>query len=202
MSSVKKTKSEKAQQTKKKIIQSAEQLLLDNTINKISVRDITTKANVAKGTFYLYFDSKEELAWTLVEKSVLVFDQELTVLSDAPVTKEVLRSLISKAVDFSVKHKKLLQIIHHEYFLAFLQHDDQHKEYEERFTLKIQTWLDRGNQEGIFQIPDTYFYAKFMLISLHDLLERMILGELDYDLASSKKHLTTIMNNILGWGVT
>lgn len=46
---------------KEKIFESAHVLFLEKGIEKTSVREITEKAQVAKGTFYLYFENKQDL---------------------------------------------------------------------------------------------------------------------------------------------
>lgn len=48
-----------AQETKRKIYKSAMKLFQQNGYDNVTVEDITQKANVAKGTFYTYFKSKD-----------------------------------------------------------------------------------------------------------------------------------------------
>jgi len=52
---------ENALRTRKKLLETAEQLLKTNGFNALCVEDITKKANVAKGTFYIYFKHKEDI---------------------------------------------------------------------------------------------------------------------------------------------
>lgn len=52
--------------TKHKIVTVARQLIAEKGINNISVQDITDKAGVAKGSFYTYFDKKEDILNELV----------------------------------------------------------------------------------------------------------------------------------------
>lgn len=47
-------------QTRAKIIQVIEELVNEKSLDKISIREICQKANIAVGTFYIYFASKEE----------------------------------------------------------------------------------------------------------------------------------------------
>lgn len=46
-------------QTRAKIIQTIEDLLAKKSLDQISIREICQKANIAVGTFYIYFSSKE-----------------------------------------------------------------------------------------------------------------------------------------------
>lgn len=53
---------EAALETKQKIVSAVNELLKDRSLNEISIEDITTRAGVAKGSFYTYFKRKEDAA--------------------------------------------------------------------------------------------------------------------------------------------
>jgi len=50
-----------AQQTRRKIVAAAEQLIKENGFENVSIKDITNEAGVAKGSFYTYFRKKEDI---------------------------------------------------------------------------------------------------------------------------------------------
>lgn len=52
---------QKKEQKKEGLLEAAYQLFLEKGVNKTSVDEIVKKANVAKGTFYLYFHDKTQL---------------------------------------------------------------------------------------------------------------------------------------------
>lgn len=51
----------KAIRTKATLLESAKKLITERGFDRVSVEDITSGAGVAKGTFYHYFKSKEDL---------------------------------------------------------------------------------------------------------------------------------------------
>lgn len=55
------TRKERANQTRQKILDAAFSLLSSKPIADVKVEDITEKAGVAKGTFYVHFKSKEDV---------------------------------------------------------------------------------------------------------------------------------------------
>ena len=55
-------------QKENRLLSAAFELLTENEIQKVSVNDIVNKANVAKGTFYLYFKDKYEIRDILIQK--------------------------------------------------------------------------------------------------------------------------------------
>jgi AcrR family transcriptional regulator len=51
-------------QTRNLLIQAALQLVLEKGYDAISIQDITDRADLGRGTFYIHFKSKEDVFWT------------------------------------------------------------------------------------------------------------------------------------------
>lgn len=51
----------KAERTKAKLLDSAQRLISTHGFDNVSVEDITKDSGVAKGTFYHYFECKEDV---------------------------------------------------------------------------------------------------------------------------------------------
>jgi AcrR family transcriptional regulator len=62
------TKTQKSKQTKQKILSIAKMVFAQKGFNQSTVRDITQKAGLGYGTFYLYFKDKKEVFYALVEQ--------------------------------------------------------------------------------------------------------------------------------------
>jgi AcrR family transcriptional regulator len=54
-------------QTRKLLIQTTLQLILEKGFNSISIQDITDRADLGRGTFYIHFKDKEDVVWTAVQ---------------------------------------------------------------------------------------------------------------------------------------
>lgn len=61
------TRKEQALNTKKNIYEAAITLVQEKGFENVSIEDITTRANTAKGTFYLYFKSKQDLIYHTID---------------------------------------------------------------------------------------------------------------------------------------
>ncbi len=61
------------EERREELMNAAQQLFLEQGVGPTSIEEITSGADVAKGTFYLYFSSKEDLLAALRER----FAQEL-----------------------------------------------------------------------------------------------------------------------------
>lgn len=99
----KNNRKEKAVQTKNKIYESAEQLFNKNGFENVNVDDIVKNAGVAKGSFYVHFESKDALISILINDYVNKVDLDYKVYleslrSDIP-ADEVLLSFVGKIAD-------------------------------------------------------------------------------------------------------
>lgn len=69
-----------AQETKNKLIAAALEILKNKGVTAINVEEITQKASVSKGTFYVFFKRKEDIvldiSHTLFEKIALDFEKK------------------------------------------------------------------------------------------------------------------------------
>jgi len=63
-------------QTRKLLIQTALQLILEEGYEAITIQDITDRADLGRGTFYIHFKDKEELVWTTFHDSFLELELE------------------------------------------------------------------------------------------------------------------------------
>lgn len=97
------SRKEKAVQTKNKIYTSAEQLFGKHGFEAVNVDDIVKHAGVAKGSFYVHFESKDALIVTLINDYVKKVDTDYktyleSLPSDMP-PQEVFLSLIGRIAD-------------------------------------------------------------------------------------------------------
>jgi AcrR family transcriptional regulator len=62
-------------QTRNLLIQTMLQLVLEKGYEAISFQDITDRADLGRGTFYIHFKDKEEVVWTAFRDLFQEFEQ-------------------------------------------------------------------------------------------------------------------------------
>ncbi len=62
-------------QTRQKLIQAAVELVLEKGYETVTVQDITDRADIGRGTFYIHFKDKEEVVWTAIQGLCLELEQ-------------------------------------------------------------------------------------------------------------------------------
>ncbi|MGB9663166.1 MAG: TetR/AcrR family transcriptional regulator [Moorellaceae bacterium] len=68
---------------REEIMNAAEELFKEKGVEETSVNDITHRAGIAKGTFYWYFKSKDELLDALVEREIDRYIERITPIVEA-----------------------------------------------------------------------------------------------------------------------
>jgi AcrR family transcriptional regulator len=72
-----------AEQRRVDLLDAARELFVAKGVTATSLEDITTRAGVSKGLFYVYFPSKEDLVFSLQEQFTNQFAQRIRDASDA-----------------------------------------------------------------------------------------------------------------------
>jgi AcrR family transcriptional regulator len=69
------------QRTRQQLMDAAASLILEKGFNAVSIQDITDRADVGRGTFYLHFRDKEEVAAKLLQESFAAVEAQAPDLS-------------------------------------------------------------------------------------------------------------------------
>lgn len=146
----------KAMETKIKIFNTAEELFREHGFEKVSVDAIVEKAGVAKGSFYVHFESKNVLITSLIAGYVSDLDLNYrSYLASFPLSasaSEILLSLGAKIADIlanSIGHE--LMKIAYETLLTSPINSSPIIGYDRELYKIFNTLIDKGIQQGEFQ---------------------------------------------------
>lgn len=82
------TRKEQAKITKKKIYTAAIALFEEMGYDAVTIADITKRAGTARGTFYLYFDSKKDIIYKAIEIYDEIYLEAYEMIKEMPTFKE------------------------------------------------------------------------------------------------------------------
>lgn len=120
-----------ASQTKDKIFTVATELFDEIGFDKVTIRDICKKAEVALGTFYLHFKSKHEILYEIYHKADDVFEynkiSEKKDLDAFEKIVELIKTQLSMAFIFHLKSDAIKQL-----YIYQIQSDNKYFLSEDR----------------------------------------------------------------------
>ena len=113
------------------IVNSAFSLFIDNGIKDTSIADIMKKAELAKGTFYLYFKDKYEVRDYLVrKKAAQIFENAIIKLNESDVSglEDKVIFIVDNILDQLENNKILLKFIFKNLSWGILRHSMENVE--------------------------------------------------------------------------
>lgn len=156
---------------KNEILDVAERLFSIKGYDKCTVNDILNAVGIAKGTFYYYFKSKEEVLDSIIERlTELIVEKAKVVASSSelsPVMK-ILNIIISMRVESEVGNE-LMEKIHKPE--NALMHQKSLNQIVTSVTPILSEVVNEGINQGIFKSDFPKQYMKIFLTSSITLLD-------------------------------
>jgi len=187
----------KGMETRNQIIEASEQLFMEKSVNKVTINDIVQRAGIAKGTFYLYFDSKETLVWNFIDTKLSGLNKYLAKLEVEGYEKEDIEKIISYIASFSKKHKTLIKLMHHVRFFTFIGFHNMESKSVNKWIEWLYIWLEKGRLKGELDIDNSRFMAYFLVVTLHEVLERAIIEETPFAIDEASEELKALVVKLL-----
>jgi AcrR family transcriptional regulator len=106
------SRAEKAERTRARLFQAATEIVGERGYAETSIARITARAEVALGTFYNYFDSRQDILEQLLPamgEDLLAFIRARLESVDGPVARE--RARLEAFFDFLVEHPSFYRIL-------------------------------------------------------------------------------------------
>ena len=169
------------------LMNSAQRLFLEHGVAATTIEQITTGADVAKGTFYLHFDSKEDLLGALGER----FGQQLVARLDealGPVPSDHHRErLASWGATFV--HGYLDSIRLHDVVFYETRPPAREGFVENAVIDHLSAVLDAGVQAHAWTLDDPQQTAVFLFTGIHGVVDYVYSREKALDRAQLIEHV-------------
>jgi AcrR family transcriptional regulator len=135
----------RGEKTMRKILDAALAEFGEKGFSDSSIVSITSRAKVALGTFYTYFDSKEALFAALVQDmSRRVRDHVAPAIADTADTLEAERQALASYLDFVVHNKQVYRIIDEAEFVDPQGFRAHYENTAARIAGRLQGGIDKG----------------------------------------------------------
>ncbi|MBP2019285.1 AcrR family transcriptional regulator [Symbiobacterium terraclitae] len=166
--------SERAEATRRKLLEAAEEVFAELGFFRASVAEITRRANVAQGTFYIYFKAKEDIFRALVRTMSHDLRQELA-MAVASITDraEAERVGLETFLHFVTRRRNLYIIVRECEFVD----PELHRWYYSRLAEGYMRGLRQAMARGQFRQLDAEAAAYALMGAFHMVGMRWALWE-------------------------
>lgn len=180
-----------AELRREELMDAAEQLFLAKSIAATSIDDIVTAAGVAKGTFYLYFQSKEGLLAALQERFILAFCERLDAVLDSHCRdrwRDRLAAWVKSVIEGYLDNVALHDVIFHEN-----QHYDRHAMSNNPVVDRLVKLLSDGAKAGAWITEDPRSTAVMFFHAMHGGVDAAIADSVKINRAKLVRNITAFM---------
>lgn len=189
----------KSEETKKRLMNSAHKLFHQKGFEATSVREIVEDAGYAKGTFYLYFETKMDLLKGMMVQLSTAFNdityKHLSQISEDPFGQ--MDALLEDMVENLMEQACCVRMVHTQEILDILMMEGMSELFVESTIQPIQLFLEKGIEKGYFRSLDTLLYAKMLYALAHNSLETAILYQYPSTIENVTKELKLMIRKIV-----
>lgn len=155
---------EQAAQTKNRIFNKANELFSEKGFNNVTIRDICKEAHIAVGTFYLHYQSKHDILYSLYKRADELIEEkqinEQVDLNSVQKILELIRIQLSIADLFHVQSDAVKQLYSYQ-----LESDNEYFLSEDRqFYIQLTKAIDEGKAKHEIRMD----------ITTHDICWRLL----------------------------
>ena len=177
-------RSKRAAQTREtrrsQILDTALELFSQRGYHHTSISDIVGEARIARGTFYLYFDSKQAIFHELLENLLKQLRTSIVGVDtspNAPPLPAQLHQIVKKILETALENQPLTQII----FRAAVGVDEELDQRLALFYDNLHQFIDhslqRGQRLGLIRPMNTYTASRCILGSIRGIVEHGLFNE-------------------------
>ncbi|HYL59604.1 MAG TPA: TetR/AcrR family transcriptional regulator [Candidatus Acidoferrales bacterium] len=178
------------------VLRHAKRIFARKGYHRTNVADIISRARIARGTFYLYFQNKKDLFEELLEQVVTELTlriQRLRVGAGEPHPVEQLRANLNRVLDFVLAERELTDILLNHSTGFDRELDGKIQDFYDRIAALIQRSLDLGIEMQLVRNCDTHSVSYAILGGIKE-----IVGMLS---RSRQTDTTALVEQILDFGL-
>jgi uroporphyrinogen-III synthase len=181
---------------RQKIVDSASMLFSQTNYHEVMIEDVAKNANIAKGTVYNYFNSKEELYFYLIE-------QKLSALTNSLIEKIKRENNRINSLHIFVIHNYMFMMKYNNFFLIYQKESfNKQNEFCKEINLLenllkqlLNDIISKGQEDGVFRKTDTKLTTELILGSLYAAVNKGI--KKGYSKEQQKTEREKIFNFVL-----
>ncbi len=159
----------------------------DRGYHDTSVSDLVSAAGVARGTFYLYFDSKDAIFLELLDDLIVHLRSNIVGVDTSPSAPPLdvqLRATVVRIFETVLSNRPLTRIIFREAVGLHDAVDERLRQFDDDLHAYVIKSLRAGAASGLVRCRDPQISAACVVGSMRELVTRLVLSsddEVDLD---------------------
>lgn len=154
------------EERKQELIDTAERLFLEKGYEQTTVADIVREIEVAQGTFYYYFSSKEKILEAIIEKDITALEEDVRQIMSREDSNAAIKlnAVVNSIIGISTSRREIMDYLHEE--SNAVMHEKMERHTIERLVPLMTRVVAEGTHAGIFDVQYPTESVEFLLASL------------------------------------
>jgi AcrR family transcriptional regulator len=154
------------EERKQELIDTAERLFLETGYEQTTVADIVREIEVAQGTFYYYFSSKEKILEAIIEKDITALEEDVRQIMSREDSNAAIKlnAVVNSIIGISTSRREIMDYLHEE--SNAVMHEKMERHTIERLVPLMTRVVAEGTHAGIFDVQYPTESVEFLLASL------------------------------------
>lgn len=162
---------EKGKLRKEEIILKALELFSEQGYRETSLQEIADKLGVTRPAFYYYFDSKEEILWSIIERlGFQLLEGAKPIISEDGNPQQELRLILENHVTTLVQNSAAFKVYFNERDSVDKRRSRKLKKGEDEYVHLVALVIKRGQERGIFKQGDPVVISLILLGTCNSLV--------------------------------
>jgi AcrR family transcriptional regulator len=185
------------EERRRELIDTAERLFMERGYEHTAISDIVKELNIAQGTLYYYFRSKEDILEAVVEKSIAVLEQNVIELTQDDEVDETIRlnAAINGILGFVSQRNDFIDFLHQD--INAVMHAKLEKATVERIVPILSDLVIKGNAKGRLCIENPTETVEFLSTALVYIFHQPDINSDQQRREKLCRSLETILNRVL-----
>ncbi len=167
----------KRRERREKVLQAATKVFSEKGYHASSIADILEVAGIARGTFYLYFESKRAIFDELLDKLLAHLMEKVCKVDVTPgalAPRAQLSAIVRHVLATLVDNRELTRILLREAIGIDAEFDAKLKEFYDRVLGLLMSALQTGQEIGLVRPVDEHLTAYCILGSVKELADHTL----------------------------
>jgi len=153
---------EKKRDKKERLLKAGAELFAQKGYHSATIEEITRRADVAKGTFYLYFKDKKELMNSILKWLSKRHEESAQKLNSIKCPRERIRKYIENEIRFYEENASFARLNINVLGMVDPSFPDWYMNIQKRHVSFLKNAVEEGCRKGIFAVKDTFRAAVFL----------------------------------------
>jgi len=185
----------RSQETRKKILEAAEDVFLVNGFKKTTIKMINEKANTAHGTAYAHFKDGKDQIFTYIFKEILKNFYEVAEITYAPQSVEeayeIIKGQICDLLALAEKHREILKVCSEAIGVSPYVRQEWNL-FIRQLTNRAKKDIQYAQSKGIAKMIEGEIVANIILFISEKYLWQIVLAETEYSIKEISETITKV----------